>query len=54
MIDDTRLTFNKHMEELKAKAKRRMGAILATTGKNWGGKTATTSIRTAYIARGRA
>ena len=36
------------MEELKAKARRRMGAISATTGKRWGGKTAT--IRTAYIA----
>ena len=47
-IDD-RLTFNTHLAELRAKTKRRMKAIAATTGKTWGEKT--TTIRTAYMAR---
>jgi hypothetical protein len=46
-IDD-RLLFNKHLAETRAKAKRRMKAIAATTGKTWGGRTAT--IRTAYLS----
>ena len=41
---DHRLTFNTHMEELRAKVKRRMGAVSVT----WGGKT--TTIKTFYIA----
>ena len=46
-IDD-RLLFNTHLAELRAKIKRRMKAIAATTGKTWGGRTAT--IRTAYMS----
>ena len=45
---DDRLLFNKHLADIRVKAKRRMKAIAATTGKTWGGKTAT--IRTAYLS----
>ena len=45
---DERLRFNTHVTEIRAKAKRRMNAISATTGRTWGGRAET--LRTAYIS----
>jgi len=46
-IDD-RLNMGKHVDSVRARARKRLGIISRTTGKSWGGSS--TSIRTAYIA----